>query len=292
MIDDVVALLKTEQVDDDSKREYCEMQIDANEDKVKVVAKKIDDLGVEIEDNEEKIKVLVGEIKDLVDSLKKLDKSVMELTEQRKEEHEEFTELMASDNAAKELLGMAKNRLNKFYNPKLYEAPPKRELSEDDVEFVQIHQHSQREIQKDDPGAPPQTWSGGYAKKGEETTGVIAMVDLLIRDLDKEMTEAETEEKNAQKEYEDAMDDAAKKRAADVKSMAQKEKAKADAEEIKTTDTAQKKVETKELMATEMYVADLHQECDWLMQNYDLRKQAMADGPAHKKQKTGLHVGP
>merc|ERR1719453_3043088 len=48
------------------------------------------------------------------------------------EEHEENTELMASDGTAKDLLNFAKNRLNKFYNPKLYKAPPKRELSEDE----------------------------------------------------------------------------------------------------------------------------------------------------------------
>jgi len=39
---------------------------------------------------------------------------------------------MASDSAAKEILGFAKNRLNKFYNPKLYKAPPKRELTDED----------------------------------------------------------------------------------------------------------------------------------------------------------------
>merc|ERR1719316_2244276 len=49
-----------------------------------------------------------------------------------KEESEDYTELMANDSAAKELIGFAKNRLNKFYNPKLYKAPPKRELSEED----------------------------------------------------------------------------------------------------------------------------------------------------------------
>ena len=41
---------------------------------------------------------------------------VAEATEQRKEENEEYTALMASDSAA---LEFAKNRLNKFYNPKL-----------------------------------------------------------------------------------------------------------------------------------------------------------------------------
>merc|ERR1719190_231979 len=56
----------------------------------------------------------------------------MEATEQRQTEHADFTELMASDSAAKELLGFAKNRLYKFYNRKLYKAPPKRELSEEE----------------------------------------------------------------------------------------------------------------------------------------------------------------
>ena len=44
-------------------------------------------------------------------AIKNLDKSVSEATETRKEEHEDFTELMASNSAAKELLGFAKNRL-------------------------------------------------------------------------------------------------------------------------------------------------------------------------------------
>merc|ERR1719439_195355 len=105
------------------------------------------------------------------------------------------------------------------------------------------------------------------------------------------MTEAKTEEKNAQKEYEDTMDDAAKKRAADVKAMAVKEKAKADAEEIKTTDAQTKKVETKEMMATEQYVADLHGECDWLMQNFDLRKQARSDEAENLKQAKAILSG-
>ena len=42
---------------------------------------------------------------------------VAEATEQRKEENADATETLASNNAAKEIMGMAKNRMNKFYNP-------------------------------------------------------------------------------------------------------------------------------------------------------------------------------
>merc|ERR1719373_997372 len=78
------------------------------------------------------IETLTGEIAALEADIKALDKSVAEATGDRKQENADFTELMANDRAAKELLGFAKNRLNKFYNPKLYVAPPKQELSEED----------------------------------------------------------------------------------------------------------------------------------------------------------------
>merc|ERR1719407_351411 len=71
------------------------------------------------------------------------------------------------------------------------------------------------------PPPPPETY-GAYAKKGEESSGVIAMMDLLIKDLAKEITEMETEEKLAQEDYEKFMADSAEKRANDAKSVADK----------------------------------------------------------------------
>ena len=46
-----------------------------------------------------------------------MDKSVAEATETRKAEHAEATTVAAQNNAAVQLLGVAENRLNKFYNP-------------------------------------------------------------------------------------------------------------------------------------------------------------------------------
>merc|ERR1719454_690468 len=72
------------------------------------------------------------EIAALTDGIKNMDKQVADATAQRKEENAEYEETMASDGAAKELLGLAKNRLAKFYSPKMYKAPPKRKLSEEE----------------------------------------------------------------------------------------------------------------------------------------------------------------
>merc|ERR1719453_2184216 len=109
---------------------------------------------------------------------------------------------MAADTAAEELLQPAKNRLNKFYNPKLYKPPPKRELSAEDRITVSMGGTAPPTAppggiagtgvavlaQREAPPPPPETY-GAYAKKGEESSGVIAMIDLLIEDLATEMTE-------------------------------------------------------------------------------------------------------
>merc|ERR1719160_2043340 len=84
----------------------------------------------------------------------------------------------------------------------------------------------QRDAASVAPPPPPETY-GAYAKKSEESNGVIAMMDLLIKDLAKEITTMETEEKLAQEDYVKFMADSAAKRAADTKSLGEKESTKA-----------------------------------------------------------------
>merc|ERR1712066_16625 len=84
------------------------------------------------------IETLKTEIADLEAGIKALDKSVAEATELRKTEHSDYETLMTDDTNAKEVLLWAKNRLNKFYNPKLYKAAPKRELSAEESVTVSM----------------------------------------------------------------------------------------------------------------------------------------------------------
>ncbi|CAK0871027.1 unnamed protein product [Prorocentrum cordatum] len=115
MIDGMVKLLADEQAEDESKKEYCGQSLDTAEDKAKALAQKIEDTEVAIADAKETMEVLVKEIDSLQKGIKDLDKSVEVATEQRKEENDEYKELVSSNSAAKELLNFAKNRLNKFY---------------------------------------------------------------------------------------------------------------------------------------------------------------------------------
>jgi len=269
MIDDMVALLKEEQTDDDSKKEYCQVTIDHTEDKFKALEHDIADLTTSIDDMTTAIATLGEEIKALEEGIVALDKSVAEATVQRKEENEDYTNLMASDTAAQQLLEMAKNRLNKFYNPKLYKPPPTTPAPD----AFALAQEGAKDPVVMKP--PPETW-GKYSKKGEESNSVIGMIDDLKKDLEVEMAEATAEEKNSQEEYEELMRDSAAKRATDTKSIASKTAEKAATESDLVEAKSEKTDKTKEMMATEKFLGTLHLECDWLMKNYALRAEARA----------------
>merc|ERR1740121_2842336 len=254
-----------------------------------------------ISDSETAISQMAGAIAELADQIaqleagvKVLDKSVSEATSLRQEENADFKQLTSDDSTAKNLLLFAKNRLNQFYNPKLYKAPPKRELTAQERLTVNLGGEVstpapggiagtgigaalvQFSMRKDAPPPPPETF-GPTPKKGETANGVVAMIDLLIADLDKEMQEASVSEKNSQQEYEEMMKASAAKRAADSKAITDKAAEKASTEEAMQGEQESKADAGHEHMNTMKHIASLHGECDFLIQYYDVRKQARAD---------------
>lgn len=288
MIDNMVALLGKEQGDDDAKLEQCQTDLDLAEDKKKELDRSISLLEKRIEEDKTAIATLTEEIAALVAGIEALDKEVAERTDVRKEENSDYITAMAQHKSAHELLGYAKNRMNKFYNPKLYKAPPKRDLSEEErltvnfggslaptaapggiagtgISFIQVHKVA--------PPPPPETWDA-YSKASEEGNGVISMMDLLLKDLSSEMTEMEVTEKQAQEEYEQFMADAAEKRIADSKSITDKNAVKADTEADLEDANSDHKTTVNELMANDKATMALHASCDWLMKFYDVRKEA------------------
>merc|ERR550537_2092160 len=299
MMDDMVVLLKEEQKDDEAQKEWCETEFETSEDKEVDLKHKLGGLTK-----------LTDEIKALEDGIVALDKSVAEATETRKEEHDEFVQTAAQNNAAVQLLGVAENRLNKFYNPSVYKAPQRRELTEEERIYVNSGGADPRDAEEaavsgtgiagtgvtvfaqvaskfqDAPPPPPETVDA-YAKK--DAGGPTALIDKLKNDLEKDVQAAETDEKEAQKDYEEFMGDSAKKRATDSKSITEKDSQKAELEGDLQAAKGAKESATKELMALEEYMAQLHGSCDFLIENYDIRKEARASEiDAMKKAKAVL----
>jgi len=317
MINDMVALLGKEQDDDDAKKAYCRKELDDSEDKLKGLTQDAEDAAKAIDEAKEKSATLSEEIAALTQSIKDLDKQVAEATSTRKEEHSDFVETLAANNAAKELLGIAKNRLSKFYNPDLYKGPAAIQVKEgtpvptvgvteslldsinDAPTFVQVRsedgsedeeEEEEEEDDTEDPPPPPESF-GNYKKQDGGNTGVLALIDSLVQDLDAEITEMKTEEKQAQQAYEELVEDSTEKRAMNAKSITEKEGAKADLEERLHKMEIERKGLLKEASDTAEYLQSVHDECDWLLANYDVRKQARAGEVEALKKATAVLSG-
>jgi chromosome segregation ATPase len=300
MIDEMVVTLKTEQKDDDAKAEWCKEEFDSTEDSVKDTKRLIEGISTKISETEEAIKTTTEEIETLKADITALDKAVAEATEQRKAEHADFVQTHAENSAAVQLLELAKNRLAKFYNPTTYVAPTRRPLTQEEQIYVNSGGADPRDAEeaaakggiggtgvavfaqvvavtksgtKAAPPPPPET-VGAYQKK--DSGGPSALIEKLKHELEMDMQANEMEEEEAQKDYEEMMAESAAKRAADSKSLTEKDSQKADLEGDLQAAKDAKKTKTDELMALEEYMAKLHGDCDFLLENFDIRKEARA----------------
>merc|ERR1719281_1600642 len=228
MIDGMVKVLGEEQKDDDTQKSYCDSEFDKTSQEKKDTEKAIDTSTAAIEEMSEESATLADEIVSLQKEVKDLDKAVAEATEQRKEEHEEFITFQTENGAALQLIEKAKNKLFKFYRPNQYKEAPTKELTEEEKIlaasgrsdmiataapemiagttqtaftqlYAQLHQHTAA-------APPPETW-GAYQKKDGKSNGVIALMDMLLKELSGDLTASENEEKTSQKDYERLMAD-------------------------------------------------------------------------------------
>merc|ERR1719453_1197579 len=150
MIDDMVVILGKDQSDDDKSKTFCEDELEKTTDEQTAAKEKKAAIEAEISEATDAVSALADEIATLESDIKDLDKTVAQATEMRKEEHEDFNAATQLNEAAMQLIEKAKNRLQKFYNPTLYKAPPK---TEDTMEekiikagtFVQIKAHEEED---------------------------------------------------------------------------------------------------------------------------------------------------
>merc|ERR1719274_273558 len=157
MVDDMIGLEAEEQTKDDKQKPWCNGEFDKEDREEKAEKTEMASLEAEMEEESDAIAALEDEIKALTASVAGLDKTVALATEQRKEEHTEYTETIALTKTAIELIGKAKNRLQKFYNPALYKPPPTKELAADDqiianlASLAQVSEHRAHVAQPEMP---------------------------------------------------------------------------------------------------------------------------------------------
>lgn len=274
MIDDMVKNVKDEQADEDKKRTFCRKQLNLSADKNKELNNLVNDRDTSVNSEQKNLETVAEELKAIKKNLKKLDQDVKKATDLRQKENQEFQDLVNSNRAAMNLLAVAKERLNKFYNP----APAKQ------PSFLQGEQApAQTTTPRPGRGQAPETFNGPYKKKNEESHGIIAMLDTIIGDLDKENFKAQNQEKDAQATYEKYVKDSAEKKGLDEKVLVKKVEEKARIEGSIADHQTGKKSHLRELSSLQITVTALHQECDVILADYDARKEARNEEVASLK---------
>merc|ERR1719460_2152240 len=267
MVTEMQAVLKEEQASDDAQKSFCDKDISKTDKEQKDTEEEIASSAALIEECQEASAQTADEIALLQKEIKELDLAVAEATEQRKEEHGEYIQFMEENNAAVQLLEKAKNKLAKFYRPTQYKAETTPEpivLSQ--LSFVQVSH-------KEAPPPPPETW-GAYKKKEGGSNGAMSLLNRLSKDLQDGIADAEHDEKTSQKDYETLMSDSQTSRAQKAESITEREASKADLD-LKVENASEKKTSLEQdLLNIKDYFSKLHAQCDFLTENYDMRKTA------------------
>merc|ERR1719424_447580 len=220
MVEEMTTVLTNEQKSDDEQKVFCDEDLQKSETQQKETEDSIASSEALIEETKEASAELGAEIENLQKEIKELDTSVSEATEQRKDEHADYLKFTAENSAALQLIEKAKNKLFSFYRPDQYKeestaAPTPAMLQSAELDglesvlsFVQVEH-------KAAPPPPPDTW-GAYQKKEGKSNGAIALLEHLAKDLQADLTDAEHDEKTAQKDYERLMSDSTASRAQKV----------------------------------------------------------------------------
>merc|ERR1719311_1844068 len=126
-----------------------------------------------------------------------------------------------------------------------------------------------------DPVVIPET-PKTYEKK--ESGGVMGLMNEVKTDLKTDMTESETSEKFMAKEYVRVMTDAKASRDQDVKSLTNKQEVKATLDQKLVDNKALLALTEEQLHNIQLYLVQVHTECDFLLRNYETRHEGRIDG--------------
>merc|ERR1719281_303466 len=275
MTEDMIAVLKSEMEADEKKKEWCTTELEKSEAERTRKQETLDQATAATSQTEDEIAGVSDEIKTLEQEIVDIDKEVAGSTEQRKKEHAEYTENGQMTEVAVSLVEKAKNRLQKFYNPTLYKAPPKKEGSMEDKITASYAAFIQRHSSVKQPKAMPDLPELPKYEK-QNSGGIVHLLDDIVKQLEMDKVESGSEEKTAQKEYVEFMADAQVNRAQDAKSVVQAKAKKAELEKRLVVLKEDAGTMSEEVYQAHQLIGEVHSACDFVLDTFKERAAARA----------------
>merc|ERR1712194_692124 len=252
-IDDMISQLLKEKEDEIKHKDFCVDEFNSNQlqtekknrEKQDVIAK-IENLEMTIEELAKAIKTLKAEIAEMQVQLKRAG-------EDREKQNKEFQMVVSDQRETQKLLTAALGVLQDFYGKKASSASL---------------------AQRQEPVGPPPPPGFEAYKNSAASGGVVSLIQQIISDAKAMEAETIRAEENAQKAYEDFVKETNNSIEAKSRDIVNKSEEKAKAEVELVDAKKAKEAVMLELEQLSNYNAELHQSCDFVVKNFDLRQTA------------------
>merc|ERR1719492_752903 len=252
MIDEMIAQLLKEKEDEINHKDFCVDEFNANQLETETKEREKKDLIAHIEELEATINALAEAIATLKSEIAEMQVQLKRAGEDREKQNKEFQLTVADQRETQRLLKAALGVLQDFYGKA---AAPSL-------------------VQRQEPVGPPPPPGFEAYKNNAASGGVMSMIQQIISDAKAMEAEAIRSEEDAQKAYEDFVKETNNSIEAKSRDIVNKseEKAKAETELVETK--KEKEAVLLELEQLSNYNAELHQSCDFVLKNFDVRQTA------------------
>jgi hypothetical protein len=250
-MDDMLAELKKQQAAEYEKKEFCNKELDTNEDEITDKTKFAADTTSTIQDLQGQIDTLTKQIEVLELEIANTQKSIKQAGEDRAAENKEFQSTVNDQRMTVTILTKALDRLKQFYEKK--------------ASLLQ-------EPGKANAPAPKQA---SY-KSNDTAPGAMGLLEMIIMDAKQMEKEALKDEQDSQTNYAKFVTDsntAIKNAQTQIESNTVS-RAKAEGEHAAQSATLS---DTEKILATlKSGNQNLHVQCDFTLKNYDITQEARA----------------
>merc|ERR1719235_1349314 len=241
----MIANLKTEQQEEVEFKSYCNTEFDKNEKSTYEKTDLKEDLEGKMDQLTKQIKTLEEEIAAAKKQVEETEIAIKKASEAREAENAEYQTTVADQRATQAILAKALKKLESFYKKAaaalVQQTPP-----------VQFNSY----------------------KKNAGSGPVMGMIEQIVEDSKKLETEAVAAEKQAQADYEGFVKDSNALIADLTASIEEKTKAIAAADlEMESAKSDHESAVT-ELESLANIKQDLHSECDFVLDNFEIRQKA------------------
>lgn len=258
-IDDMVAQISKEKDDDIKHRDYCINGLNKNELSTEKELHSKVTLEQKVEVLEHSVSELASTIESLKSDISELQKQQKKASEDREQQHKEFTETIADQRDAKGRLEQALHALQKVYAKK-------------EAELIQMR--------RQEPAPEMKTYESQSRRAGP----VLALLEKIIEESTRMIAATQKAEGESQDAYTKLVQETSESVEAKQAAIVDRTAAKTQAEQ----DLLQAKTELEDTVTELGDLAEnklaLNGECDFILKNFDLRQEAQAEEIAALRQ--------